>query len=380
MRKTPQACLYCVVILAASLILGRGERPSRGAAAAADTNPPAAKSDQEQLEGLISDFAVLRGKARVEGADIIFKKINEMMLADERRLDFQDAIKLAKRAAGIARKIKCPRRRDYLQQAAEYVSLSKIGQQITMLTRALEKDPDNTTNRKRLVEFYLLYLDDPAKAGELASSDLSEDLRRVWQLACKDIRGLAPDELLFLGQWYIRSSTGTTPRAIRRARSYYAAFLKRYKPRNATYIKAIKQLARAEKMLDKAWPPMVAKIEATKSWQPVIYVHRDDHVRITATGTWQVYLRGAWRRGPGGRRRRGTATVGPEGGPDREGRYFLAGRIGEGRQFRIGSSLKSIARRSGILYMMMNRGEFAGRGGHLTVAASKCRPLGAARK
>ena len=77
---------------------------------------------------MISDFAVLRGDARIEGAEIIFKKINEMMLADEGRLDFQDAIKLAKRAVGIARKIKCPRRRDYLQQAAEYASLAIIGQ------------------------------------------------------------------------------------------------------------------------------------------------------------------------------------------------------------------------------------------------------------
>jgi hypothetical protein len=252
-----------------------------------------------------------------------------------------------------------------------------------MLTRALEKYPGNTTNRKRLVEFYLLHLDDPAKAGELASSDLSEDPRRVCQLACKDIRGRAIDELLFLGQWYIRSSTGTTPRGIRRAWSYYAAFVKRYKPRDATYMKAVKQLARAEKMLDKAWPPMVAKIEATKSWQPVIYVHRGAYVRITVKGTWQVGRWGGWRRGPGGRRRgsRGdTETVGPDGGPDGEGRFFLAGRIGEGRQFKIGSSLKTIARRSGILYMMMNRGEFAGKRGYLTVAASKYPPLVGAKK
>ena len=113
-----------------------------------------------------------------------------------------------------------------------------------------------------------------------------------------------------------------------------------------------------------------------------MYVREGDEVAVSAKGTWTLKfnlsgLFGRWG-GPRGQgrgnttRRRGTTiTVTPDGGEGIAGRYYLAGRIGDGSEFKIGSSWSSTDQTSGALSIGVRGGPIENSSGALTVVVRK---------
>ena len=224
-----------------------------------------AEASAAELQTLIKEFEKLRGKDRAEGAEIVLARIDTLMLEAEKRLDFPAAAKFARQGASIAKGIKCPRQRDYNLQASEYNRLTGWLGQMKLLAETLKKKPDNADARRRLITVYMVQLDNPGAAAKFVTADVDELLGRIVGLAQKSTGALDESELLALADWYAKSANATTPRALLRARAYYKAFLDSAAKRDATYLKAKSGLKSVLKLLEKARPPLVGKIDPGKA-------------------------------------------------------------------------------------------------------------------
>ena len=341
-----------------------------------------AEPSAAELETLIKEFEKLRGKDRAEGAEIILARIDTLMLEAEKRLEFNAAAKFARQGASIARGIKCPRQRDYNLQASEYNRLTGWLGRMKLLAETLKKKPDNADARRRLITVYMVQLDNPGAAAKFVTDGVDEHLRTIVGLARKSTGALDESELLALADWYAKSASATAVRALLRARAYYKAFLETTEKRDATYLKAKRGLKSVLKLLEKARPPLVGKIDPGKAWVATVYVREGDDVAVSAKGTWTLKFRlsgllgrrgGRWGRGRGNTmRRRGIRlTVTPNGGEGTAGRYYLAGRIGDGQEFKIGSSWSGTGQTAGALSIGVRGGPIKSCSGALTVVVRK---------
>lgn len=341
-----------------------------------------AESSAAELQALIREFEKLRGKDRAEGAEIILAQIDTLMLEAEKRLEFGAAAKFARQGASIAKGIKCPRQRDYNLQASEYNRLTGWLGQMKLLAETLKKKPDNADARRRLITVYMIQLDNPGAAAKFVTDDVDEGLRTIVALAQKRTGWLGESDLLALADWYAKAASATAVRALLRARAYYKAFLDTAEKRDATYLRAKSGLKSVLKLLDKARPPLVGKIDPGKAWVATVYVREGDDVTVSAKGTWTLKFSlsgllgrqgGRWGRGRGNtmRRRRIRITVTPDGGEGIAGRYYLAGCIGQGEQFKIGSSWSGTGETGGALSVGVRGGPIESCSGALTVVVRK---------
>ena len=405
MRNAAISAMCVAVVIAGTM----SARPA-GAREAPATKTP---SPRDELNRLIRAMTKLRGKEYTQSAGLALARIDGMIPAAEKCLDFATAAFLAGKGAAIARTIGSVRQRDYSQQAAEYRRLDRMGGQIRLLTATVENKPNNTDARTVLVRIYMVHLDDPAAATKLLTGDLEEELRTIVGLSQKRMSQLGATELLGLGNWYADATGATTLRALRRARAYYLAFLEKADKHDETYVKVRRRLARVLKLLDSVSPPVVGRVLPGKPWRAAVYVRKGDYVTIAAGGSWDHTTRedrdggmDADREGrltpriprlrldgdssdeesdePGYSRHRTTVTIyTPEGRKTKDknskkqggGDYCLAGRIGEKYPFKVGASWTGTAETTGALSMMIPGAPREHVSGRLTVVIRKYPPI-----
>ena len=410
MRNAAISAMCMAVVVAGTM----WARPAGGREAPGTKTP----SPRDELNRLIRPMTKLRGKEYTQSAGLVLARIDGMIPAAEKRLDFATAAFLAGKGAAIAKTIGSVRQRDYSQQAAEYRRLDRMAGQIKLLTATVENNPNNTDARTVLVRIYMIHLDDPAAAAKLLTGDLEEDLRTIVGLSRKRMSQLGAAELLGLGDWYADAAGPTTPRALRRVRAYYLAFLEKADKRAETYVKVRRGLARVLKLLESVSPPVVGRILPGKPWRAAVYVRKGDYVTIGAGGSWKlttsedrddhidadregrlaprpprVRLDGAGSNEesdqPGYSRRRTTVTIyTPEGRKSKDkkskdkkskkqrgGDYYLAGRIGGKYPFKVGASWTGTAETTGALSMMIPGAPSKRVKGHLTVVIRKYPPI-----
>ena len=350
-----------------------------------------AEASAAELEALIKEFEKLRGRDRAEGAEIILAQIDTFMLEAEKRLDFDAAARFARRGASIARGIKCPRQRDYNLQAGEYNKLKGWLGQVKLLAETLKKKPDNADVRRRLITVYMIRFDNPGAAAKFVTDDVDEHLRRIVGLAQKSTGTLDESELLALADWYAESASATAVRALLRARAYYKAFLGSAVKRDATYLKAKSGLKSVLKLLEKARPPLVGKIDPGKAWVATVYVREGDDVVVSAKGTWKLKIARSRTSGYGGSRLRGytgtsraggyggysgrtrvpRVTVTPDGGEGVARGHYLAGRIGDGTEFKVGRSWSGTGNVGGVLSIGVRGGPIKSSTGTMALVVRK---------
>ena len=122
------------------------------------------------------------------------------------------------RKAEVAQKLKDIRERQKLQN------------QMEQYRRVLVANPTNVVMREKLILLHVVELDDPAKAKELLTPDVSEKLRTYVPLAVMDTSEVATAVCIELGDWYMSLASKATLRGkantLSRARTYYERSVK----------------------------------------------------------------------------------------------------------------------------------------------------------
>ena len=146
--------------------------------------------------------------------------------------DYREANVYAKQAFGIARAIGSDREKAIDALSQHYSTESSISQKINLLTKAVERNPQNVPAARELVDLLLTKRDDPVAANQFAES-IGDD--ETYQLIGKS--ALGPEKAtaataLRLGDWYLamaeRQHDLYAEALLRRARLWYGHFGKTY--------------------------------------------------------------------------------------------------------------------------------------------------------
>ena len=161
--------------------------------------------------------------------------------------DWPGAAKLYAVAHGVARTLKLPERPAIYERMREANNWIVVYSRLAGLKTAVEKNPDDTKNRKRLVEMYLIDLDTPHQAAKYLGDGLDAALRKNVSLAAREASELTDTDFLTLGQWYRSLATRTAARTAKarlltRARDNLVMYLEVYTKKDLQHLRVAKTL------------------------------------------------------------------------------------------------------------------------------------------
>ena len=167
--------------------------------------------------------------------------------------NLDSAVTYSRKALAVAVNFKLSSVSDIRSQNSHLLSLRSAAKRRELLAKKVKDDPADDASRKKLIEIYLVDLDDPAAAGKLLNADSDEMLRTYVALAAKPADQLEPAALGELAQWYKQFgdvAVGAPKVAmLRRAEGYYAGFLEAYTEKDTKRLKASLDLVFVRKKL-----------------------------------------------------------------------------------------------------------------------------------
>jgi len=162
------------------------------------------------------------------------------LLSEAGNLD--SAVTYSRKALALAVNFKLSSVSDIRSRNSRLLSLRSAAKRRELLEKKIKADPADDSSRKKLIEIYLVDLDDPASAGKLLNADSDEMLRTYVALAAKPADQLETAALGELAQWYKQFADGAAGASkvamLRRAEGYYAGFLKAYTEKDTKRLKA----------------------------------------------------------------------------------------------------------------------------------------------
>ncbi len=213
-----------------------------------------AKWREVKLKVAEKQFQASRGLTRREAAKAYLDVLIEIAAAKTAAGDAKEAMELYRKGVPVA-------------AYAEH-KLSEIRERLRVLVGAVEgeakreelikklaDDPKDTKTREKLILFYVMEMDDPAKAASLLAEGVNEKMRKCVPLAAKKPGELGETACLALGDWYKQLAAKASPagkaEALTRARMCYERFLSLHTKRDAAQYKGSAALAEVNKELEK---------------------------------------------------------------------------------------------------------------------------------
>ena len=173
------------------------------------------------------------------------------LLAEAGNLD--SAVTYSRKALSVAVSFKLPSTSDIRAQNSRLLSLRSAAKRRELLEKKIKADPADDASRKKLIEIYLVDLDDPAAAGKLLNADSDEMLRTYVALAAKPADQLETTALGELARWYKQFADGAAGASkvamLRRAEGYCVGFLEAYTEKDTKRLKASLDLVFVRKKL-----------------------------------------------------------------------------------------------------------------------------------
>ena len=184
--------------------------------------------------------------------------------------DYAAALRLVRQASALANSLRSPRKAEILARVRKLTALDLAWRQIVQMKARLDANPKDELARRRLVELYLVELDDPAGAAKFLEQDSDERLRTYVPLAEKDPQQLAAQACAELAEWYLgfteKASTNGKITVLVRAQTYYKGFLTKHDKPDLLSTKVTLALEKVEaelKRLDPAPKP-------TATWRDLL--------------------------------------------------------------------------------------------------------------
>lgn len=319
---------------------------------------------QEKLLNLRElQYRNARGKERMKMAD---GYVQQLVVSGDLKFaarEYPEALSLYRKALIVDRTYGGIRKRALSQKKEAAGQRVEAERRIESLQKKLDLDPENKAVREDLILSCLLDLDDPAGATRYLDPRCGELFRKNIPLAAKPVEEVPEAVCLQLASWYSEfgeeenSRSARALAAWRRAAGYYRQYLAVHQRDDIHQLRANlalgeiqKKLAKQEGIQEK--PPRTygpLEVSVKEPWPLSFKVKRGQILEITAEGRWRVRRGGRWR------------------GPDDSG-FFLRGRIGGGKIFKVGSRYTLEILADGVLHLGMNEGgTYANNSGKITV-------------
>jgi len=241
-------------------------------------------------------FDTAKGDGRAEIGDTLVDAILAAAHGKVGGGDYAAALTLTRRAQAVARKVES-RRRDEIDVLLKNLAADlRFVREAETLRASLDKDPDNTAVRERLVRLYLIDLDRPADAAAYVAGVADADLKKYVPAAAKGLEASPPELVcLDLGDWYRRlgdtSSADAKAAMYLRSKAYYERFVELHPDEDLKRTQALLALKKVDDALEKAGGRPAEPTEFGRGrWVDLLPLVNP----VTDA------VKGSWRRGPDG--------------------------------------------------------------------------------
>jgi hypothetical protein len=239
-----------------------GSKDADGYAAALEALELLAKVDPDTAPGKRAKTVELyrlqhkngRGTQRQEGGGALAAVLLEEgdALAGQRKYD--DALARYKEAATVAASVRSARLEQIQSKLKAVTERQKTLAKVDKLKARLAANPQDPAAAAEVINTYLLELDDPAGAADLAARSPDAKLKQMVPLAAKDPEDVAESDLLPLAAWYkalATSASGSAAKAVAlaRAQDYYTRFVDAHPQKDAERLQATQALAEVSRQL-----------------------------------------------------------------------------------------------------------------------------------
>jgi len=217
---------------------------------------------QRKLEVVKFHFEKSYGAAKKAAGKPYMEMLEALADAKVAEGNAAEARKFYNRALMVARYIKSLRTPEIFAKSRRANALVARQAKLKSLQTRFKANPQDTTVRKELIDFYIVALDSPAEAAKLLTDDVDEVTRTYIPLAAKKLDGLDEAICLELGDWYhqkLLKNTSIVAKSLvlRRAKGYYQQFLQAHAKKDAQSYRVGAALESIEKELAKIGAPPV---------------------------------------------------------------------------------------------------------------------------
>jgi len=209
-------------------------------------------------------YARSKGFDRVKAGEMLLGAYIAAVEAKADGGDFSGAKLLCHKALLVARRIKSARAKYIQARSKQLDAREQVARNLRYLTGRLKDNPKDKFARGRLIQLYLVELDNPLEAAKWVNADCEELVRRLVPLAAKKLEHLTAAACLELGDWYrgladgsirlatVRPIDTPKPPLLRRAKGCYEECLRRHPEKDLLRTSAALGLEKVDAALEAA--------------------------------------------------------------------------------------------------------------------------------
>lgn len=245
----------------------------------------AGECDEKILAIRRRQYAAARGSQRSSVGEAYVASLLAVAKTKEQAKDYVEALKLTRQALLLAGSLRLGIAPQLKEAVKRLSATAMMMQRVAQMQARLKAKPDDVTARRRLIDLYLIEMDNPAEAAKYVDESVDETLRTYIPLAGQDVEPLAAAVCQELGEWYRglaqRTATAKVP-MLERAKMYFESFLKKYEQADLTRTKVTMLLQTIETELAKLKGS--SSSTRTAGWHDVLRLV--DPAKHTYKGRW----------------------------------------------------------------------------------------------
>ena len=216
-----------------------------------------------------------QGQAKIQAADELLNAIDEAVSTWIADSDYERPTRWLSRARQVAQQTDSTSVEGYTKRLQHLQVLRQIAMRVQAALRRVSENPRDLETGQRLVQLYLVSMNDPIRAREHASYSDAET-QMIIELACRDAGTLSAAECLQLGDWYydqVRDAELVTQLPLwRRADDYYHRYLSHDPSEAASRTRAEIRAIEIAKAIEELTEQGFGKISRTP-WPDGLIVH-----------------------------------------------------------------------------------------------------------
>ena len=264
----------------------------------------AAECDEKILAIRRRQYAAARGNQRSSAGEAYVASLMGVAKTKEQAKDYVEALKLTRQALLLAGSLRLGVV-GQLREAVKRLSATVLMmQQVAQMRARLKAKPDDATARRRLIDLYLIEMDNPAEAAKYVDESIDETLRTYIPLAGQDVEPLAAAVCQELGEWYRGLAQRTTTAKVamlQRAKMYFEGFLAKYEQADLTRTKVTMLLGTIQTELAKlkgtgtstmttGWRDVLRLVDTAKHVNNGRWYRTDKSIRIASDGFSRITI------------------------------------------------------------------------------------------
>ncbi len=211
---------------------------------------------QKCVDIIQNEYRRARGKTKTKAGQLLIQALTELTDAQTSAENIEEAITTMRQAVNIAKSIRPTTASSLQVQLTALFKRRPTEKQISEFKDKLLANPDAPDALKKLVQLFLVELDEPAKALKFINKSLDRTTRKYVSGAVKPINEAPELACLELAKWYagLANQTRTTSSKSAmfwRAKDYYERFLDIHSEQNLSRTTAMLALNKIERALTK---------------------------------------------------------------------------------------------------------------------------------